>query len=202
MAINFTLDRNNVYTEEETIKLPTDQAYVCKIIKVKEVDETYGEYRAHRLEIALDITEGEYANYYQNRFNSDKERSENAKWKGVVRLNIPKGDGTERDGWTIKAFNTALCNIEDSNPGYTWDNTLEHLSGKAIGLVLRSKEYEIDGRTGFYSEPFKLISVKDAKDQKFRKPATKYLEKKSSTTQTAEGFVPIPDNNLLDEIPF
>lgn len=200
MAFNYTLDRNNVYTEGST-KLPTDQAYVCKIIAAKEVDETYGDFRVHRLEIAVDITEGEYANYYQNRFNADKERSEDAKWKGVVRLNIPKGDGTEQDGWTIKAFNTALCNIEDSNAGYTWDNTLEHLKGKAIGLVLRDKEYEFNGQTGFYSEPYKLISVKDARDQKFRKPAVKYLTKKNTSTEQAEGFVPIPDT-AIEEIPF
>lgn len=200
MAFNFNLDRNNIYTEGAE-KLPTDQAYVCKIIAAKEVDQETNGYRIHRLEIALDITEGEYANYYQDRFNADKERTEDAKWKGVVRLNIPKGDGTEKDGWTMKTLNTALYNIEVSNAGYTWDNVLEHLKGKAIGLVLRDKEYEINGSTGFYSEPFKLITVQDAKDQKFRKPAVKYLANKSTPATPSEGFVPIPDTDL-EEIPF
>lgn len=198
MAFNYSLDRNNV-NREGAAQLPVDKAYVCKIIGAKEVDYTTDSgYRVHRIDIALDIIEGEYAGYYQQRFNDDT--SEDKKWKGVVKLNVPKGDGTEQDGWTIRTFNTSLCNIEDSNPGYTWDNNLDHLKDKKIGLVLRNKEYEFNGNRGFYSEPFKLITVKNAQDQKFRKPADKLLSN-STPTPNAEGFVPIPDS-IEEEIPF
>lgn len=198
MAFNYSLDRNNVNREGAT-QLPVDQAYVCKIIGAKEVDyNTASGYRVHRIDIALDVIEGEYAGYYQQRFNDDT--SEDKKWKGVVKLNVPKGDGTEQDGWTIRTFNTSLCNIEDSNPGYTWDNNLDHLKDKKIGLVLRNKEYEFNGNRGFYSEPFKLITVKAAQDQKFRKPADKLLSN-PAPTPNAEGFVPIPDS-IEEEIPF
>jgi len=201
MGFNYSLDRNNV-VKEGVSQLPVDQAYVCKIIGAKEVDYETNGYRIHRLDVALDVIEGEYAGYYQQRFNADT--SEDKKWKGVVKLNIPKGDGTEQDSWTIKAFNTALCNIEDSNPGYTWDNVLEHLKDKKIGLVLRNKEWSFNGSTGFYSEPYKLITVKNAQEQKFRKPATKYLYNGSSSSSSdqAQGFVPIPNNEDIDEIPF
>lgn len=201
MGFNYSLDRNNIY-KEGSEQLPVDMAYVCKIIGAKEVDYTTDSgYRVHRLDIALDVCEGDYSGYYQQRFDSDQ--SEDKKWKGVVKLNIPKGDGTEQDGWTIKSFNTSLCNIEDSNAGYTWDNNLDHLKGKKIGLVLRSREYEVEGRTGFYSEPYKLITVKNAQDQKFRKPNIKYLNGSAPSTPVspAEGFVPIPDG-IEEEIPF
>lgn len=200
MGLNYTLDRNNTY-KEGAEQLPVDVAYVCKIIGAKEVNYTTASgFNVHRLDIALDVAEGEYAGYYQQRFDADT--SEDKKWKGVVKLNIPKGDGSEQDGWTIKSFNTSLCNIEDSNPGYTWDNNLEHLKGKKIGLVLRSKEYEFNGNRGFYSEPYKLITVKNAQEQKFRKPATKYLSNNSSSpVAPADGFVPIPEG-ADEEIPF
>lgn len=200
MAFSYSLDRNNV-SREGAAQLPVDKAYVCKIIAAKEVDyTTESGYRVHRIDVALDIIEGEYTGYYQQRFDDDQ--SEDKKWKGVVKLNIPTGDGSEKDGWTIRAFNTALCNIEDSNPGYTWDNNLDHLKGKKIGLVLRSREYSIDGNSGFYSEPFKLITVKNAQEQKFRQPAVKYLNSSASTpTPQAEGFMPIPDG-AAEELPF
>ena len=62
------------------------------------------------------------------------------------------------------------------------------------------EEYEFNGNRGFYSEPFKLITVKNAQDQKFRKPADKLLSN-SAPTPNAEGFVPIPDS-IEEEIPF
>lgn len=199
MGFNYSLDRNNVI-KGGSEQLPVDKAYVCKIIGAKEVEYTTASgFNVHRLDIALDVVEGEYAGYYQKRFNEDT--SEDKKWKGVVKLNIPKGDGTEQDGWTIRAFNTALCNIEDSNAGYTWDNTLEHLKDKKIGLVLRSKEYEVNGNRGFYSEPYRLITVKNAQEQKFRVPATKYLSNTNAPAPSAEGFVPIPDS-AEEEMPF
>ena len=203
MALNITLDRNNVYTEGNSEQLPVDVAYVCEIKGAKEVDyETANGYRVHRLDVALDVCEGEYSAFYQKKFDADQ--NEDKKWKGVVKINIPKNDGTEQDGWTMKSFNTQLCAIEDSNPGYTWDNVLEHLKGKKIGLVLRSKEWEFNGNRGFYSEPFKLISVANAKEQKFRKPAVKYLSTNGSSTSVAgaaEGFMPI-SNATDEELPF
>lgn len=202
MAFSYALDRNNVY-KEGAEQLPVDKAYVCKIIGAKEVDYTTDSgYRVHRLDVALDVCEGEYSGYYQKRFDADQ--NEDKKWKGVVKLNIPKGDGTEQDGWTIKSFNTALCNIEDSNAGYTWDNVLDHLKGKLIGLVLRNREFDVNGKTGFYSEPFKLITVEDARANKFRAPQTKYLNNGAAPSvpaTTSTDFLNVP-SGTESEIPF
>lgn len=199
MALNITLDRNNVYTEGSE-QLPVDKAYICEIKGAKEVDyETTSGYRVHRLDVALDVCEGDYKGFYQKKFDADL--SEDKKWKGVVKINIPKNDGTEQDGWTMKSFNTQLCAIEDSNAGYTWDNVLEHLKGKKIGLVLRSKEWEYNGNRGFYSEPYKLISVANAEAQKFRAPATKYLPTSGNNNASAEGFMPL-SNAVDEELPF
>ncbi len=198
MGFNFQIDRNNVY-KEGSEQLPTDKAYVCEIKGAKEVDYTTDNgYRVHRVDIALDVCEGEYEGFYQKKF--DDSQDEDKKWKGVVKLNIPKFDGTEKDNWTVKSFNTQFVAIEDSNPGYTWNNVLDSLKGKKIGLVLRDKEWEFNGNRGFYSEPYKLISVANARAQKFRKPNTKYLSSES-TGDVASGFTPI-SNAVDEELPF
>lgn len=198
MGFNFQIDRNNVY-KEGSEQLPTDKAYVCEIKGAKEVDYTTDSgYRVHRVDIALDVCEGEYEGFYQKKF--DDSQDEDKKWKGVVKLNIPKFDGTEKDNWTVKSFNTQFVAIEDSNPGYTWNNVLDSLKGKKIGLVLRDKEWEFNGNRGFYSEPYKLISVANARAQKFRKPNTKYLSS-DSTGDVASGFTPI-SNTVDEELPF
>lgn len=198
MGFNFQIDRNNVY-KEGSEQLPTDKAYVCEIKGAKEVDYTTDNgYRVHRVDIALDVCEGEYEGFYQKKF--DDSQDEDKKWKGVVKLNIPKFDGTEKDNWTVKSFNTQFVAIEDSNPGYTWNNVLDSLKGKKIGLVLRDKEWEFNGNRGFYSEPYKLISVANARAQKFRKPNTKYLSS-DSTGDVASGFTPI-SNAVDEELPF
>ena len=198
MGFNFQIDRNNVY-KEGSEQLPTDKAYVCEIKGAKEVDYTTDSgYRVHRVDIALDVCEGEYEGFYQKKF--DDSQDEDKKWKGVVKLNIPKFDGTEKDNWTVKSFNTQFVAIEDSNPGYTWNNVLDSLKGKKIGLVLRDKEWAFNGNRGFYSEPYKLISVANARAQKFRKPNTKYLSSES-TGDVASGFTPI-SNAVDEELPF
>ena len=198
MGFNFQIDRNNVY-KEGSEQLPTDKAYVCEIKGAKEVDYTTDSgYRVHRVDIALDVCEGEYEGFYQKKF--DDSQDEDKKWKGVVKLNIPKFDGTEKDNWTVKSFNTQFVAIEDSNPGYTWNNVLDSLKGKKIGLVLRDKEWEFNGNRGFYSEPYKLISVANARAQKFRKPNTKYLSSER-TGDVASGFTPI-SNTVDEELPF
>lgn len=198
MGFNFQIDRNNVY-KEGSEQLPTDKAYVCEIKGAKEVDYTTDNgYRVHRVDIALDVCEGEYEGFYQKKF--DESQDEDKKWKGVVKLNIPKFDGTEKDNWTVKSFNTQFVAIEDSNPGYTWNNVLDSLKGKKIGLVLRDKEWEFNGNRGFYSEPYKLISVSNARAQKFRKPNTKYLSS-DNTGDVASGFTPI-SNAVDEELPF
>ena len=198
MGFNFQIDRNNVY-KEGSEQLPTDKAYVCEIKGAKEVDYTTDNgYRVHRVDIALDVCEGEYEGFYQKKF--DDSQDEDKKWKGVVKLNIPKFDGTEKDNWTVKSFNTQFVAIEDSNPGYTWNNVLDSLKGKKIGLVLRDKEWKFNGNRGFYSEPYKLISVSNARAQKFRKPNTKYLSSEN-TGDVASGFTPI-SNAVDEELPF
>ena len=88
--------------------------YVAKILNVK-VD---GEEPDQTLVLRLDVAEGEYTDYFKDRYNREKENSKyEPKYKGDFRLRIPNEANTkamypESD---IRRFNDAIWRIEKSN---------------------------------------------------------------------------------------
>lgn len=160
-------EKTQVYAERQ--ELPTG-GYVAKIMGA-EVAE-YGEYS--KLLISIDIAEGEHCGYYAERYRSESGNPDR-RWKGVVRLSVPTDDGSERDGWTKRAFKTAIQAIEDSNKGYHWDWNETALKGKTIGVLVRQKEWEYDGKHGWAPECFKLISADLVREGKFKMPEDKAL---------------------------
>lgn len=66
----------------ESAQIPID-GYVVSILSAKVEETDYGE----KLAIGFDIAEGEYKDFYKQKFDGDT--SENKKWKGVIRLNVP-----------------------------------------------------------------------------------------------------------------
>lgn len=190
-----SFNRENVYRETE--KLPVG-GYVIKIISAKEEEFSWGS----RLAIAFDIEEGEYKGFYKRNFES--QQGEDKKWKGVFRLNIPKEDGSDMDEWTQKKFNTSIVNIEDSNPGYFFDWDETKLKGKIVGALFNNKEYEINGKNGFYTNCHSLVTVDTIRSGKFTIPKDTLLQNRSTSSVPAEngdGFMNIP-NGVEEEIPF
>lgn len=176
-----------VYTETE--RLPVG-GYIIKILDVKETNYSWGDV----LVLSFDIIEGDYKDFYKNNYNSQQQ--EDKKWKGTYRLNIPKDDGTERDNWTMRTFKTAITMIEESNPGYHWNWDEQSLKDKVVGAVFQNREYEFDGRNGFYTACHSFRSVDAIREGKFKIPADKLLKKTQS--QLPAGFEEIDD----DSIPF
>ena len=99
-----------------------------------------------QLEIALDVSEGEYAGFYMKKYDSDKERSNGkfeVRYKGVFRLRVPNEENKnarypESDK---RNFNDAIYRIESSNPGYHWDWNEAGLIGKTVGINMKEKEF-------------------------------------------------------------
>lgn len=135
-------DRNDVYRNTE--RLPAG-GYVIKILEAKEVENDYG----RKLVISFDIAEGEYKDFFASNYKAQV--GEDKKWKGTYRVNVPKDDGSEQDGWAKRRFNTLIVDIEESNPGYHWDWDESKLKGKTIGALFNNKEYEFNGRHGFFT---------------------------------------------------
>lgn len=166
------------YTDIE--KLPSGY-YIGVIKRAEEKKYDWGS----RLEISVDITEGEFKDYFAAQYRS--QQSEDKKWKGVLRLSVPTDDGSERDGWTKRSFKTSIEAVEDSNRNYHWDWNEAALKDKTVGLAVRQKEYNIDGRHGFSPEIFKFVSVEAVKSGKLKIPDDKPLN---------GDFTPVADDDL------
>ena len=178
-------------TYSETEKLPAGGS-VIKIMAASE--ETASNGNAF-LKISFDIAEGEYAGYYERKYRAANENDK--KWKGNINLYVPLEDGSEQDEYTASKFKTSIMNIEESNAGYHWDWDEKKLKGKLAGCVFREKEYEYEGNSVFFAEPFRIVSADNIRNNKFRMPKPKLLNGGSfgSTPVTA-------DSVTDDDLPF
>lgn len=175
----------------DTVKEATDRpqlpvgAYVCKALRAVVQGNDYGA----QLCILFDIVEGEFKNYFENEYSNNP--MTDRKWKGVLRLWLPKDDGSEKDEWTKSTFKGMTTAFEKSNPGYRWNWDEGTLAGKLLGIVFRNEEWEYEGKTGWKAKPFKAIDVNNVRAGTFTLPKDKPL-KKSESAGTYSGT---PDAN-------
>ena len=183
-------DEMQVFEAQE--KLPIG-GYVLKIIKTKIESYSWGQV----LILAFDIAEGEYTGFYQKNFDAQQN---DKKWKGTHRINLPKNDGSEKDEWSIKTLKSRMTAVEASNDGYVWNWDENSLVGKLVGGLFGNKEYEVDGKRGFYTDCRAFCSVERIRTGNFTIPSDKLLNSNTNTANTAlpEGFQAITD----DDIPF
>ena len=165
---------NEVREFSDSQKLPVD-AYVCKIRRAVVQNNGYGD----QLCLLLDIHEGEFKGFYDNDFKNNQ--NQDKKWKGVLRVWLPKDDGSEKDEWTKSSFKGMVTAFEKSNPGYQWNWDETSLAGKLIGVLFRNEEWEFNNKTGWTVRPFKAISVDRVRDGDFTLPADKPLKNKSTS---------------------
>ena len=154
--------------------------YVCNILSAKEEQLSWGS----RLVLAIDIAEGDKAGFFKKDF--DENTREDRKWRGTFRINIPKDDGSEQDGWTMRAFKNFIWAVEASNPGYTWNWDEKTLKGKKIGVVYREREWAMDDRTGWTTEAGKAESVDDIRSGSFKMLKPKPLKDRPVASNPAE----------------
>lgn len=169
---------NNWYTVREFTeneKLPLD-AYVCKVKQ--------GAVKDDQLCIVFDISEGAQAGFYKRAFAADIR--DNKKWKGVLRVWLPKDDGSERDEWTKSTLKGMVTAFEKSNPGYKWNWDETTLAGKYIGILFRNEEWEMDTQNGHKSgwtvRPFRAMSVDTVRSGVYTLPKDKPLKKSTSNS--------------------
>ena len=153
--------------------------YVAKILDAQVQSYDFGD----MLVLSFDIAEGPYAGFFKRDYNANP--NEDKKWRGTVRLSIPKDDGTERDEWSKNSFNGFIYSIEDSNPGYTWDWNEAMLKGKMIGVLFRNKEWEFRGDRGWTTECCSVDAVSVIREGKFKQPKDKPLKASSSAAAPA-----------------
>lgn len=168
-------------------KLPAG-GYVAKIMGAKVEDYSWGQ----SLIVSYDITEGEYAGF----FKRDRDNNGNAdrRWRGNLRMNVPKGDGSEQDAWTVRSFNNFIASVEDSNPAFAWDWDETKLKGKEVGMLVRNREYEINGTRGWTTEASSTTDTASIRSGKFRIPKDKPLK---TQAEHATGYNAAEDDSDL-----
>ena len=166
--------------------------YIVQILDAKEVEYRWGSV----LQISFDIMEGEYKGFFTK--NYKEQISEDKKWKGTYTLPVPKDDGTEKDGWTLRKFKTVMNVIEASNPGFAWEWNEKKLKGKVVGALFNEKEYFYNGKGGFFTQCHSLVDTDTIKLGRFKIPEPTLL-KKNGGGQIPAGFVEADSD---EQIPF
>lgn len=192
---------NEVQEFNDRAKLPLG-AYVCKVKKTAIQSTDYGD----QLCLLFDIMEGEFKDYFSTEFKANQ--NQNKKWKGLLKIWIPKDDGSEKDEWTKSTFKGMATAFEKSNPGYQWNWDEASLVGKNIGILFRNEEWEYEGKTGWAVRPFRAIPVDNVRGEDFTLPKDKPLKNKSDSSyadplntfiENNKGFVELEDE---EELPF
>lgn len=153
------------------------------------------------LVIRVEIMEGEYKDYFTNRYKTESAGNSQypAKYKGDFRLRIPHPQSSSQWPDTDKRrFNDAIYRIETSNPDYHWDGDETKLKGKAIGINMQAGTYNDKE----YTRIGRLETVADIrqgliKPMKPRKPSYS-PDYQAAETTSAAAFTPAEDV----EIPF
>lgn len=181
---------NEVQEFAERPKLPLG-AYVCKVKKAVVQNNSYGD----QLCLLFDIAEGEHKGFYDEEFKLNTQKDK--KWKGVLRVWIPKDDGSEKDELTKRAFKGVVTSFEKSNPGYQWNWDENSLAGKMIGVLFRDEEWEYNGKRGWAVRPFRALSADTVRNGEYTIPEEKPLKNKDSGSG---GFASYGSNQTFTEI--
>lgn len=184
---------NEVQEFSDRQKLPLG-AYVCKVKRCRVVDNNFGE----QLAILFDITEGEQAGFFQRDYAGNT--AQDKKWRGLLRVWIPKDDGSDNDEITKRNFKGMTTAFEKSNPGYQWDWNENSLVGKTVGILFRNEEWNYNGKTGWAVRPFRALSADTVRSGEYTLPKDKPLSKTANVAPTNpnNGYVEVED----DELPF
>lgn len=186
------------YSDNE--RLPVG-GYILKILDAKEQNNSWGDV----LVISFDIAEGEQKDFFAKNYRA--QTSEDKKWKGAYRLRIPVDDGSEEDEPRQRRFKTVMSHIEESNQGYHWNWDERTLKGKLIGALFNNKEYDFNGRHGFFTNCHSLVTVEKIRSGKFEIPADTLLNSGNgqpigTPSSVGDGFMNIPDDVNDEGLPF
>lgn len=189
----------NVQAMTDRAKLPLG-AYVCKVLKATVETNQYGE----QLLLGFDIVEGEHKDYFRQEFNGNQ--NQDKKWKGILRLWLPKNNGDEKDEITKRILKGMVTSFEKSNPGYTFNWDEQSLVGKTVGIMFRNEEWDYQGKTGWVVRPFRAISADSVRSGDYTLPKDKPLANKPMGDANDTAFIDQQTGymqvNTDDELPF
>ena len=163
--------------------------YVAKILNAEVKEYDWGEV----LVISFDIAEGEHKDFFAKQYKSDT--SEDKKWKGNFRINVPQESNQYFESQK-RSFGNAIACIEESNNGYHWAWDESTLKGKMVGVLFREREWEWEGKSGITTECCTFCSVDDIRSGNFKTPRPKMLKKEEAKTKNTNIFEEIDISDL------
>lgn len=187
-------NETQAYTQSD--RLPAN-GYVLKVLNVK-IDEGKNG-NSDQMIISYDVAEGDFTDFYKK--NYANQQGEDKRWKGTTRLWLPKDDGTEQDGWTKRKFKTFIVCVEDSNSGFHWDWDEGKLKGKLVGGIFNDKEYNYNGKNGFYTALHHFVTVETIRENDYTIPDPTYLKNKPVASSMPAVFVDVKPGTP-EEVPF
>ena len=133
--------------------------YVAKVLGARIV----GEEPDQQLEIMLDIAEGEYQNFYMNKFVAQKERGSNyeIRYKGLMKIRIPNPENKramypESD---LKRFNDMIAKFQNSNEGVSLYNDDGFDETKLTDLLIGISVQEDTYNGNVFTKPARFENV-------------------------------------------
>ena len=180
-------DKVTPMMDGESNRLPVG-GYVCVIKVAKETTSKSGK---RMLEVRFDIAEGEFVNYYMDKYKNSKPKSdtEPIKWPGIYYI-VLEGDYADA---RFKGFITCL---EKSNPNFKWNWDEATLSGLYFGGIFGEEEFKGDRGIG---KTTKLRFVRDVDSIRvgdYQVPEPKLYE------EAASPFTNFNSTDSTDELPF
>lgn len=169
------------------LDLPPVGAYVAEIKNVRVVEPDGDRQQFPSLEMMVDIVEGEYANRYTEVYNDNKERFDNAKYKGIFRLRVPTQNDGEDEAWVARRFGNNIWCVQESNKGYEWDLDEKKLIGKKVGINVRRRLYTYDGQDKETTEIGQFETVDDVKAGKCKPMKDNDRRSKGSSPASTDG---------------
>lgn len=183
LSKRFTQEQIESAAQGDSFDLPAD-GYICKIIQPVLNDNMSAD--KANIELMLDIAEGKYTGYFQQR--SDRFGFWGLRgWMSFKESQLPNFQRTC----------VALCN---SNPGLQFNPfvaggvDVDVLKGKLIGVVIGKEEYRNNsGEIREKNVVNRFIEVDKIRNKKFKVPETKKLKEETfnvSFTPTGKDEVP------------
>ena len=175
---------NNVQEASDRKTLPVG-GYIAGIVSATDVPEK--EY----LNICWDVAEGEFRGHFNELTKAMQERGRLNKgewaWGGIVKKSYKET--------ALPFFKAFLTSVEQSNPGYKFNNDESTLRGKLVGVVMAEEEYLAnDGTLKTKLVVNRFTSIEKIREGDFEIPPKKLL---NSTSLPAAYSAPIDDTGDL-----
>lgn len=146
--------------------LPPKGAYVAEIQAVRCLTKGKDNVSMDRLELFMDIVEGEYTGRFRQVYEDQKERfGDNVSYKGIFRMSVPE-EGDNNYDYLMRILQENLWCVEQSNDPYKWDWDEKKLKGKKVGISLRNRFYTFNGKDRETVEIARLETIDDVHNGK------------------------------------